>query len=337
MRFIGTTPPTAAQGLTARVYAQVKRDFRLLKNPAGASPFLAHSPAPALLAGFWSSLYETVLVEHRLHRGDKELIAAAVSDANRCAFCADTHTLLAKLAENGRPRGSGPLSAWAEATSSAGRILAPPPFASEATAEAIGTVALFEYLNRVVNVFVGPSRMIPAPAPLRRPIEYLVGRYARPAVESPHAPARTLDLLPESELPPDLSWAASSPHVAGALARFSGAVERAAGRELPAEARARISATASTWDGTEPELGSSWIDERIDGLAPESRAVARLGLITAFASHRIDDGVVTAFRAFRRTDESLVTAVAWAAFTAARRVADRMVGDAVVAGAGARG
>ena len=63
MRFIETVAPREAGGLVGRVYGEVKHDFALLRDPDGNSPFLAHSPHPELLAGMWSVLYETVLVE----------------------------------------------------------------------------------------------------------------------------------------------------------------------------------------------------------------------------------------------------------------------------------
>ena len=97
MRFIEAVGPREADGLVARVYGEVKRDFALLRDPDGNSPFLAHSPHPELLAGMWSVLYETVLVEGAVRRADKEAVAAAVSRSNDCPFCVEAHALLSAI------------------------------------------------------------------------------------------------------------------------------------------------------------------------------------------------------------------------------------------------
>src|SRR5262245_45184609 len=72
MRFIEPVKPSDANGLVAEIYGDVRRDFALLRDPRGNSPFLAHSPHPELLAAFWSMFYETVLVERNVRRADKE-------------------------------------------------------------------------------------------------------------------------------------------------------------------------------------------------------------------------------------------------------------------------
>jgi hypothetical protein len=40
MRFIEAVRPRAADGLVADVYGEVRRDFALLRDPAGNSPFM---------------------------------------------------------------------------------------------------------------------------------------------------------------------------------------------------------------------------------------------------------------------------------------------------------
>src|SRR6476469_1189203 len=102
MRFIEPVKPSDATGLVAEIYGEVKRDFALLRDPRGNSPFLAHSPHAELLAALWSAFYETVLVERDVRRADKETVATSVSKINDCPFCADAHALLADVAGRGR-------------------------------------------------------------------------------------------------------------------------------------------------------------------------------------------------------------------------------------------
>src|SRR5207253_204849 len=79
MRFIKAVEPREADGLVAQVYGEIKHDFALLRDPDGNSPFMAHSPHPELLAGLWSVLYETILVEGVVRRADKEAIGATLA------------------------------------------------------------------------------------------------------------------------------------------------------------------------------------------------------------------------------------------------------------------
>ena len=67
-------------------------------------------------------------------------------------------------------------------------------------------------------------------------------------------------------------------------------------------------------------ISSSWTDEHIDGLPEELRAATRLALLTSLAPHQITDADVAAARPLLTTDASFVSALAWAGWTAARRV-----------------
>ena len=92
MRFINAVGPREADGLVGQVYGEIKRDFALLRDPDGNSPFLAHSPHPELLAGMWSVLYETILVDGTVRRADKEAIGATVSPRPSAAPAADAES-----------------------------------------------------------------------------------------------------------------------------------------------------------------------------------------------------------------------------------------------------
>src|SRR5438034_1128891 len=60
MRFIEPVAPRQADGLVAEIYGEIRRDFALLRDPSGNSPFMAHLPHRELLAALWSGLYETM-------------------------------------------------------------------------------------------------------------------------------------------------------------------------------------------------------------------------------------------------------------------------------------
>jgi AhpD family alkylhydroperoxidase len=281
-----------ATGVVARVYAGLEREFGI-----HAEPITLHSPAPELLAGAWMLCREVMVADGTVDRAVKEALAISVSEANRCPYCVDAHSAM---------------------LSSLGGATAPqPPFAPADLPELAGTAMLFHYINRPVTIFLDES-----PLPTRRMhglMVSLAGRRFRRFTNAAHPPGETLDLLPPAELPPDLAWAAQSPHVAGALARFAAAVERAGAAALPEQVRAWLDELLSAWDGSNPGPGSRWIDEALAQLDAGRRAAGRLALLAALAPYRVEAATIRGYGAVG--DAQLVAAVAWSSFAAARRVA----------------
>jgi len=330
MRFIEPIGQGEATGLVARTYDAVKLHMggpAVVRN----GPFLAHSPDPELLAAFWNVAYETVLVDGRIPRADKHAIAAIVSKVNECAFCVEVHSFLSGLegeagetellmsgqTEGIADAGRRQLAEWAAATrdpsSEAARR---PPFTPEEAPEAIGTAVAFHYTDRFVSFFHGSDGIDPGDTPFE-----VVASLTQAAVEREREPGGSLLPVTDAQLPEDLRWASSSPHMAAAFAGFVATVEAAGEATLDESERACVAAAIEAWDGSDPPLGSEWIDEALTRLDPGSSQVnARLALMAALAPHRIDEATVEAFRRERPDDRALVDAVAWSASRAARRI-----------------
>ena len=75
------------------------------------------------------------------------------------------------------------------------------------------------------------------------------------------------------------------------------------------------------WDGSDPGLGSAWIQDTVAPLPEREQPAARFALVGALASYRVDRGVVDAVRPTHPTDADLVSVAAWASARAA--LADR--------------
>ncbi|MFJ5228487.1 carboxymuconolactone decarboxylase [Kitasatospora sp. NPDC088391] len=316
VRHVSTVPFGAAAGDTARVYRELERDFGVL-----APPVALHAPVPELLAASWTTLRETMLVGGRADRITKEAVAAAVSAGNTCPFCTTVHGgLLDSLSRRpvGRRR-SGPagpapaaLAAW---VADGGE----PPFGPELLPELAGTALCLHYLNRMVNVFLGPQPLPPgAPARALGPVlRVLVGLMRASAGTA--APGTSLSLLPPAALPPDLGWAAADPRIAAALGRSTAAVEQVAADLVPEPVRAVVGAAVDGWDGADPGLDRARLTAPLAGLDPGQRPVGELALLTALASYRVDERVLAAARAAGAGDRELLTTTAWASLRAARR------------------
>lgn len=333
VKFVRPVPEATAAGRVGQVYAQVQDEMRLVIPPA-----LLHSPAPDVLAAYWTLMRETLIAEGRTDRATREVVAAAVSVATICPYCADMHIVglydllgedVAELVAEDRadeladPR----LRAVARWARSAHERPAPAPLPagldSAQRAELLGVAVTFHYLSRMVNVFLGNFLLPPGLGPnSRRRLKRGLSRVMRPALRATRAPGRSLDLLPPAAHPAD-GWAAGNPYVAAALARAVQVFEDAGRRALSPAVRRLVLARLDTWGGEDTGLSTRWCEELIAGLGPADRAAARLALRTAFASYQVDAEVVTEFRRHQPGDRALIDVTAWAAFTTARLIGAR--------------
>ncbi|GII46009.1 alkyl hydroperoxide reductase AhpD [Planotetraspora silvatica] len=333
-RYITPITTGAATGQVAGVYRQLAEDFGLARMPL----FMTLSPAPDLLAATWAMLRES-LVAGDASRMDKEVVAVAVSLANRCPFCVDAHTMLLhatgahELAET-VARGGTPadprharLLAWAMATRTSREAdaadaadSAEPPFPAGLAAEYIGTALAFHFINRMVSALLTDD-LLPGGVQRWRLVRRAGGRAVAGATRRRQTPGRSLPLLgghPDGSGPltgsgsPDGSrssldrapaWTAGSPS-GSAIATAFAALRAAAGSGgelLGPEARRVVEAQVREWDGAHPPLAGGWPSDQTASLPGADRPAARLALLAAVAPYRIADADVAAWRSATRT------------------------------------
>src|SRR5690606_18563630 len=173
VRHVAPVRPRAARGLVAEVYAGLERDFGML-----APPVILHSPVPPVMAACWLMLAESLLASGTVTRAAKEAVAAEVSAANTCPYCVDVHTATlhaltpstppalttwARTASPARtasippalPTSAAPGESAPPALTSSARTASIPPPGDTVGAELVGVVVTFQYINRMVNVFLG--------------------------------------------------------------------------------------------------------------------------------------------------------------------------------------
>jgi AhpD family alkylhydroperoxidase len=310
IRYVRPVRPRVAQGLVAAVYRQVEADFGML-----APPISLHSPAPEVMAASWTMLRESLLADGLVGRGSKEALATAVSEANSCPYCVDVHG--ATQAQVGGPAIPAAIADWVRGNGQ-------PPFPGDETAEHVGVAVTFEYLNRMVNIFLPAGPFPPSmPVAARAAASRMLGRVASPGAGG-IAAGGSVDLLPAAELPDDLSWAAHHATIAAAFARAGAAVDAGGHRSVPPAVRELV---RTHLDGDRPSGPSrAWVDEAVAGLAEADRPAGRLALLTALASYQVDGKVVAAYRAVAVDDRALIELTAWSSLTAARHAGHRYAG-----------
>ncbi|MBE1487535.1 carboxymuconolactone decarboxylase family protein [Plantactinospora soyae] len=331
VKYVRTVPPANADGQVAAVYRQVAEEMRLV-----VPPVLLHSPAPEALAAYWMLMREPLLAGGVVDRLGKEAVAAAVSVANICPYCVDMHSIgiysLAtehdaeavaddRVDEMADPR-IRDLAAWARnAHQPDEAVFRRPPFSPAERAELVGVVVGFHYLGRMVNVFLANFLLPPRLGPrARRRVKHGISLMLNASLREVHPAGRSLPLLPGAPLPADAGWAVGHPEIAEAVARSFAAFERAGERALSPGVRQLVVDRLASWRGEEAGLSREWCERLVADLPVADRAAGRLALLTAFASHQVDEDTVREFRLIEPLDAALVEATAWASYAAARRI-----------------
>ncbi|MFC0032651.1 carboxymuconolactone decarboxylase family protein [Micromonospora chaiyaphumensis] len=321
-RFFTPVPARSATGRTAEVYRQARADF------LGPVPTLqALSAVPEVLAATWALMREALLAGDA-SRVDRELVASAVSGANRCRFCVDAHVMLLHalgehelaevVARGGTPAdpGHAELTAWAEASRSPVAADWDSPYGPEVT----GTLLAFHFINRVVSALLDPDLL---PGGLQRaPVVRSVGGrlYARAARERKE-PGRSLPLLGTGTVAPP-AWAGDSPVGVAYVALRDAALR--GGDLLGDLARNTVTATVRWEDGRHPERPADWAAELIRDLPGADRVGTRIALLAAFAPSAIRPGDVALWRLSHPADADLVRLVAYGAIAATDHVAQAL-------------
>lgn len=316
----------AADERVARVYRELERDFGVL-----APPIALHAPSPDVLAGAWLMLRETLLVPGTAPRAQKEAVSTAVSETNNCPFCVSMHSsMLIDLVgyRDGalREPEAQAAAAWATANATPDEAAGHPvPFPADQAAEMVGTAVVLQYLNRMVNIFLGELPLPPgAPAASMTVVRRVLVWLIKSAERQGPRPGASLDLLPDAPLPEDMKWAEGHAAIAGAYARGAAAIEEAGRRSVPAEVSALVLTHLARWDGKPVGVSRAWVEDAVAGLAADQRDAGRLALLTALASYQIDQSVLDRFRAGSPEDRSLIDLTSWSSLAAARRVGSWM-------------
>ena len=340
VKYVTPVSPASATGVVSEVYRQVADEFRFV-----VPPVLLHSPSPSLLAGFWMLLRETLIASGAADRAAKEAVATGVSVANACPYCVDMHSAAMydlatgpdaeaitrdRLDEVEDPRIRS-LATWGMAAHRADAASTrQPPFPESHRAELVGVAVSFHYLTRMVNVFL-PGSLLPARLSpgARRRFKQSIGWLLSPALRADRPAGRSVSLLPrppQTDAVPQIAagWASDGCDIAEAAARSYAAFDAAGDRSVPAAVRELLSRRLESWRGERTGLGREWCEELVAGLADADRAAGRLTLLTAFASHQVDEHVVAGFLAGNPDDATLVETVGWASFAVARQVGRRL-------------
>lgn len=314
IRYLPSPDVAGAAGLPAEVYRQLEREFQTVP------PITMHHPDPGLMAGVWSACRETLVAGP--DRSLKEAVAVAVSESNRCPYCVQAHTSFLE-GSGGDAVEYRDVIAWAASTGRREGHPDLPKLPPASVSAVLGTAVMFQYINRMVNIFLDDTMMpvigkVPllGDQALRVFSSVVSGRIATIAVK----PGEFLTPEPDITLPEAFSWAKADRQVAGGLLRFTEAARRA-GAVIDPEVRELVTRQVSGWVGDVPGLGKAWLESAVAGLPGRRQPQASIALLAAMASWAVDAGEIAEFRKTGGDDKSLLDTAAWGAYVAAERIA----------------
>jgi len=254
-------------------------------------------------------------------------VAATVSAVNTCPYCVAVHTAAAQdlipgLDAAGIASGdlASPLlkdiAGWARSSGLHGSIQSPPP---GNFAELAGVAVTFQYLNRMVTIFL-PESPLPPMTP-KAVGGWVMGMLASAMTSASPVPGSSLDALTDAQLPEEFSWAASDSRIAATLAGAAAAVEDAAAQVVTMPVRELVADRLRTWDGLPLGPGRAWADEAVAVLDETDRPAGRLAILTALAPYQVGKADVDGFRSAAKSgDQAVVSLTSWASMAVARTV-----------------
>ena len=330
-RFFHPQSFRAADGLIEDVLEQSQRDFFI------NGTITCHWSCPELMAGLWVGGREIALVDGQLPAWLKIAMGASLSQVNQCPYCEDMllslthgaqeHNVAVSLRDRELDHVDDVLTQkrlkWIQACVTGDKAhLENPPFDCDQWPEALGTLLVFGYTNRISDFALDGS---PVPKRGRGMSLKFFGVELRDSAAHSLTSGLSLELLPEAELPDDLQWASNHTLVADAVSRWNGAVERAVVGILPEGTERFVRANVSLWQGEAPPLSRSWVEEEVASLRGAERDKARLMLLVAKASYQIDDGVLEQVTRHGVDETALMAMGAWAGFLGAKQVINSLI------------
>ena len=327
-KFFTPSTLTNATGLIKEVMLQSQNDFFI------NGTITSHAACPPLMAGMWMSGREIALTNHYLPAWLKKAMGAALSEVNKCPYCEDfllslTHgaskkNLANSLRKNRMDSINDDLTLkrlqWTKGSIIRNTVEGHnPPFSPEEMPEALGTLVVFNYTNKISDFTLDGS---PVPSSLRSGALKLFGMELQESAVLDLEHGASLSLLPEAKLPEEFHWAASNPLIADSLSRWNQVVQQEIHHALSPEAQDMIRQNLNRWQGGQAPLSRSWVEEEIKNLQGEERDKTRLVLLIAKASYQMDDGIIEQVVQHGVSEADLVRLGAWGAYMGAKTIAN---------------
>lgn len=322
-----------SRGKIREINRQINEDLGL------AGPMSLSTPSERVHSVRWAVSRESYAASTFVNRRDKELLAATVSQINKCPYCAEGHSAFLRT---GGEAGLAPAIAdgtwkqledertkslieWGLSTRKPeAAVVNKPPFTAKEAPEIIGTALEFHTLNRLVDIFLEES---PMPEIMRHKwIREIALKMAsltvfREMISKKAVPGSSLKFIEETAVPAKFKWAAPVPAFAKAIAAQQVLLDQIEKETIPQTSARVLEENLSQWNGEEMPLGRKWLEVAVSQISEKEKPVARLILLTAFSSYTVSEKDIMDFRGVMPSDRELLEVCYWAAAKTSQRIA----------------
>lgn len=327
IKYIGSIKNRAAEDKVKDIYKELKSDMGDVVEPISL-----HAINPDLLEGIWNILREVVVVNGKMTRIQKEAIGASVSEANRCNYCVDAHTIMLIGLKDGLTadaivkRNPGiiddtylrNLVKWSLDTRNFKSVIIKfPPFPDNAAPEAIGTAVFFHYLNRMVSAFLGPTILPVNINFLKGSMKKMAGKMFS-GVLARDKEHKKFDKQDFSEVNDKILWSTFNPNVNQVYGRYYVLLNELASKYVPENIQTFIKNQIAKWDGVD-QFQLPDIAPLLEGVSDKERDLAEVLYIQAFSPHKINASHIDKLNNYFTddNDEAILVSMAWTSFEAA--------------------
>jgi hypothetical protein len=170
----------------------------------------------------------------------------------------------------------------------------------------------------MVTIFLGKT---PLPLPyLKSPMKQIATQLFKKAVKRQKTPGTSLSLLQNQKLPKDLSWAKTSPNIAGAYARFAKVIQDIEKTYVPLQTKEIIIKYLNQWDPQNPQSQSNWIKEETTEKDSKITTATTIAILTIDSPYRITKETINIFQKHYPNQNHLLAITSWASFTKAKKI-----------------
>ena len=334
IKYIGSIKNNSAEDKVKEIYKELKQDMGDVVEPISL-----HAINPDLLEGIWNILREVVVVNGKMTRIQKEAIGAAVSEANRCNYCVDAHTIMliglkdnltAKAIVDRNPSIIDDsylrnLVKWSlDSRKFDSIIIKFPPFTKQAAPEAIGTAVFFHYLNRMVSAFLGPTILPVNINFLKGSMKKMAGKMFSSVLtrEKEH---KVFDNRKTDQKIENMQWADFNPQVKHVYAHYYTLLNELAAEYVPQNVQTFIKKYIADWDGVDLFLIKE-IDTLLESVSENDRHLAHALYIQAFSPHKMNITHINNLKSYfkENTDEAILVSLAWASMEASLHIGNQL-------------